>query len=125
MNFLMACILRFLYILFSLLKAHNAIIAQKKLKSFPCQFHIHVLCFLKYSCRYTPVGRSFFSPPDGEPHPLGSGREVWFGFHQSIRPSQWKMMLNIDGESAALFRSRFNSKCLCSGTCTHLNFMIS
>ena len=28
---------------------------------------------------------------------LGSGREVWFGFHQSIRPSQWKMMLNIDG----------------------------
>ncbi len=29
---------------------------------------------------------------------LGSGREVWFGFHQSIRPSQWKMMLNIDGE---------------------------
>ena len=29
---------------------------------------------------------------------LGGGREVWFGFHQSVRPSQWKMMLNIDGE---------------------------
>lgn len=28
---------------------------------------------------------------------LGGGREVWFGFHQSVRPSQWKMMLNIDG----------------------------
>ena len=48
--------------------------------------------------RYTPVGRSFFAPPDDEPYFLGSGREVWFGFHQSIRPSQWKMMLNIDGE---------------------------
>ena len=48
-------------------------------------------------CRYTPVGRSFFAPPEGEPYVLGSGREVWFGFHQSIRPSQWKMMLNIDG----------------------------
>jgi hypothetical protein len=50
------------------------------------------------SMTYTPVGRSFFSSPDGYYHPLGGGREVWFGFHQSVRPSQWKMMLNIDGE---------------------------
>ena len=50
------------------------------------------------SHRYTPVGRSFFAPPETEPYLLGSGREVWFGFHQSIRPSQWKMMLNIDGK---------------------------
>lgn len=49
------------------------------------------------SMTYTPVGRSFFSSPDGYYHPLGGGREVWFGFHQSVRPSQWKMMLNIDG----------------------------
>ena len=47
--------------------------------------------------RYTPVGRSFFSPPRGYDYPLGGGREVWFGFHQSVRPSLWKMMLNIDG----------------------------
>ena len=52
--------------------------------------------FLFYS--YTPVGRSFFSPPEGYEHPLGGGREVWFGFHQSVRPSHWKMMLNIDGK---------------------------
>uniref|UniRef100_A0A671XJI0 Protein argonaute-1 n=1 Tax=Sparus aurata TaxID=8175 RepID=A0A671XJI0_SPAAU len=51
------------------------------------------------SMRYTPVGRSFFSPPEGYYHPLGGGREVWFGFHQSVRPAMWKMMLNIDGES--------------------------
>ncbi|VVC97671.1 unnamed protein product, partial [Leptidea sinapis] len=48
------------------------------------------------SMMYTPVGRSFFSSPEGYYHPLGGGREVWFGFHQSVRPSQWKMMLNID-----------------------------
>lgn len=53
------------------------------------------------SMTYTPVGRSFFSAPDGYYHPLGGGREVWFGFHQSVRPSQWKMMLNIDGEACA------------------------
>ncbi|KAG2465296.1 AGO2 protein, partial [Polypterus senegalus] len=48
------------------------------------------------SMRYTPVGRSFFTPSEGCSNPLGGGREVWFGFHQSVRPSLWKMMLNID-----------------------------
>lgn len=51
--------------------------------------------------RYTPVGRSFFSPPEGYYHPLGGGREVWFGFHQSVRPAMWNMMLNIDGKRSS------------------------
>lgn len=55
---------------------------------------LHVFCY-----RYTPVGRSFFTPSEGCSNPLGGGREVWFGFHQSVRPSLWKMMLNIDGNS--------------------------
>ena len=25
---------------------------------------------------------------------------MWFGFHQSVRPSLWKMMLNIDGKQS-------------------------
>jgi len=49
------------------------------------------------SMTYTPIGRSFFSPPEEYYHPLGGGREVWFGFHQSFQPSKWKMMLNING----------------------------
>lgn len=56
------------------------------------------------SMTYTPVGRSFFSTPEGYYHPLGGGREVWFGFHQSVRPSQWKMMLNIDGKRKKNYR---------------------
>lgn len=97
------------------------------------------------SMSYTPVGRSFFSSPEGYYHPLGyyythlpyfitsislelrngkyefslifnnqgttftnifflgGGREVWFGFHQSVRPSQWKMMLNIDGKCKPVY----------------------
>jgi eukaryotic translation initiation factor 2C len=55
---------------------------------------------------YTPVGRSFFSSPDGYYHPLGGGREVWFGFHQSVRPSQWKMMLNIDVSATAFYKAQ-------------------
>nr|AEF32751.1 ALG-1 [Ascaris suum] len=69
------------------------------------------------SLKYTPVGRSFFSPPMSSQHApqhsaqyhseskLGGGREVWFGFHQSVRPSQWKMMLNIDVSATAFYRS--------------------
>ncbi|XP_074656844.1 protein argonaute-2-like isoform X2 [Tubulanus polymorphus] len=58
------------------------------------------------SMKYTPVGRSFFSPPDGYDHPLGGGREVWFGFHQSVRPSHWKMMLNIDVSATAFYKAQ-------------------
>lgn len=46
---------------------------------------------------YTPVGRSFFFPPEGDYHSLSDGREIWHGFHQSVKPSKWKLMLNIDG----------------------------
>ncbi|CAJ0564733.1 unnamed protein product, partial [Mesorhabditis spiculigera] len=67
------------------------------------------------SLKYTPVGRSFFTSPQHPHNPpqhgqfqteskLGGGREVWFGFHQSVRPSQWKMMLNIDVSATAFYR---------------------
>ncbi|KAJ8910837.1 hypothetical protein NQ315_015572 [Exocentrus adspersus] len=36
----------------------------------------------------------------------GGGREVWFGFHQSVRPSQWKMMLNIDVSATAFYKAQ-------------------
>ncbi|XP_015790047.1 protein argonaute-2 isoform X3 [Tetranychus urticae] len=55
---------------------------------------------------YTPVGRSFFSTPDGYYHPLGGGREVWFGFHQSVRPSHWRMTLNIDVSATAFYKAQ-------------------
>ncbi|TSK20166.1 Protein argonaute-3 [Bagarius yarrelli] len=55
---------------------------------------------------YTPVGRSFFSAPEGYDHPLGGGREVWFGFHQSVRPAMWKMMLNIDVSATAFYKAQ-------------------
>ncbi|CAH1772409.1 unnamed protein product [Owenia fusiformis] len=58
------------------------------------------------SMTYTPVGRSFFSQPEGYNHPLGGGREVWFGFHQSIRPTLWKMMLNIDVSATAFYQAQ-------------------
>ncbi|MGH0151680.1 UNVERIFIED_CONTAM: hypothetical protein FKN15_019751 [Acipenser sinensis] len=55
---------------------------------------------------YIPVGRSFFTPSEGCSNPLGGGREVWFGFHQSVRPSLWKMMLNIDVSATAFYKAQ-------------------
>ncbi|KAK6925449.1 Piwi domain [Dillenia turbinata] len=51
--------------------------------------------------RYTPVGRSFYSPDLGRRHPLGEGLESWRGFYQSIRPTQMGLSLNIDMSSTA------------------------
>lgn len=66
------------------------------------------------SMRYTPVGRSFFSPPQIDfNNPLGGGREVWFGFHQSVRPSQWKMSLNIDVSATAFYKAQPVIEFLC------------
>ncbi|XP_030214086.1 protein argonaute-3 isoform X3 [Gadus morhua] len=65
------------------------------------------------SIKYTPVGRSFFSPPEGYDHPLGGGREVWFGFHQSVRPAMWKMMLNIDVSATAFYKAQQVVRFMC------------
>jgi eukaryotic translation initiation factor 2C len=51
--------------------------------------------------KYTPVGHSFFTPSEGCSNPLGGGREVWFGLHQSVQPSLWKMMLDTDISATA------------------------
>ncbi|BFZ21339.1 hypothetical protein BsWGS_24378 [Bradybaena similaris] len=55
---------------------------------------------------YIPVGKCFFSPPDGCGVSLDSGREVWFGFHQSVLPSHWKMTLNIDASATAFYKKQ-------------------
>uniref|UniRef100_A0A1D1XWX4 Protein argonaute 1A n=1 Tax=Anthurium amnicola TaxID=1678845 RepID=A0A1D1XWX4_9ARAE len=51
--------------------------------------------------RYSPVGRSFYSPDLGTRKPLGEGLESWRGFYQSIRPTQMGLSLNIDMSSTA------------------------
>lgn len=51
--------------------------------------------------RYTPVGRSFYSPDLGARQSLGEGLESWRGFYQSIRPTQMGLSLNIDMSSTA------------------------
>ncbi|KAI6234711.1 Protein argonaute-2 [Aphelenchoides fujianensis] len=74
------------------------------------------------STKYTPVGRSFFSPPAGQlahhgmagvagPRTTRASRS-WAAAARCgsastspVRPSQWKMMLNIDVSATAFYRN--------------------
>lgn len=53
-----------------------------------------------------PIGQSFFSYPDGHEKDLGLGLQIWDGKFVSIRPTQWKMMLNVDTSSTAFYKAQ-------------------
>ncbi|XP_077508038.1 protein argonaute-4-like [Amblyomma americanum] len=56
------------------------------------------------SIKLTPVGRPFFKPPSpNDYNTLGGGREVWFGYYTSVRPAQWKPMLDVDMSAPAFY----------------------
>lgn len=54
----------------------------------------------------TPVGRSMFMPPNqNDDCSLGGGHEVWFGYYTSVRPAQWKPMLNVDRSATTFYEN--------------------
>ena len=53
-----------------------------------------------------PVGAWFFSYPDGHEKDLGHGLQIWNGRFVSIRPTQWKMMLNVDTRSSPFYKAQ-------------------
>ncbi|CAO3652743.1 unnamed protein product [Cunninghamella echinulata] len=55
------------------------------------------------SMLYSTVGRSFFINQDSRPLP--NGAEVWQGYYQSARPTQGKMMINVDVSATAFYES--------------------
>ncbi|GFU26646.1 protein argonaute-2 [Nephila pilipes] len=56
--------------------------------------------------RYVPVARSFYYPPSpNEFHPLGGGKEIWFGYHQSVLLGQKQAMVNLDISSTAFYEN--------------------
>ncbi|KAF6035889.1 hypothetical protein EB796_005807 [Bugula neritina] len=58
------------------------------------------------SMRYTPIGRSFFQPPENSNQSLGGGRQVWYGHFQNVQLSCWKNMLNMDVAAAAFYKAQ-------------------
>ena len=71
------------------------------------------------SLHMEPIGRSFFTKPD-RPFLLGSGKEVWNGYYQSVRPAMgWKVMLNVDTVATAFYteQSVFDFMCVTLRKC--------
>ncbi|GFY40825.1 protein argonaute-2 [Trichonephila inaurata madagascariensis] len=54
--------------------------------------------------RYVPVGRCFYYPPN-ENYTLGGGKEIWFGYHQSVLLGQKQAMVNLDISSTAFYEN--------------------
>jgi len=52
---------------------------------------------------FTNVGRNFFKVQQKIAQDLGMGKEIWFGFHQSLRPCERRMMLNVDVAATTFF----------------------
>jgi len=51
------------------------------------------------SMRFVTVGRNFFSAEGAKS--IGEGAELWFGYHQSLRPTQSGLTLNVDTANTA------------------------
>ena len=64
------------------------------------------------SMRYETVGRSFFS--DRFSKDLGGGREVWFGYFQTLRPTmRWPLALNVDVAAKAFYKAQSVLEFMC------------
>lgn len=58
--------------------------------------------FLPSQTQFT-YNRSIFTPIDKAP--LSNGAEVWYGYHQSFRPAQGNMFVNIDMSATVMHES--------------------
>ena len=60
----------------------------------------------KFNDSYSTVGRNFFKRAQKSAVDLGMGKEIWFGFHQSLRPCKRGIMLNIDVAATTFIREQ-------------------
>jgi eukaryotic translation initiation factor 2C len=54
------------------------------------------------SQRFVPVGRNFFNGSRAQP--IGNGCELWYGVHQSLRPLQCGLTLNVDTAATSFLK---------------------
>lgn len=60
----------------------------------------------KMNDSYTNVGSNFFLKQQRRAVELGCGKEIWFGFHQSLRACEGQMMLNIDVAATTFYKGQ-------------------
>ncbi|ETV88979.1 hypothetical protein H257_00397 [Aphanomyces astaci] len=52
--------------------------------------------------KFVSAGRNFYTPSNKVA--LGEGADLWFGYHQSLRPTQTRLTLNIDIAAATFIK---------------------
>ncbi|CAB4019639.1 argonaute-2-like isoform X3, partial [Paramuricea clavata] len=67
---------------------------------------IQIVVKLRQKMRTIQVRNSFFDYPTGCEKDLGGGVQVWNGTFVSIRPTQWKMMLNVDTCATSFYKGQ-------------------
>lgn len=60
----------------------------------------------KINDSYTSIGRNFFLKQQQKARDLGNGKEIWFGFHQSLRECESSMMLNVDVAASTFYKNQ-------------------
>jgi len=85
------------------LSGHTSDLRQEAIQAFD------VVLRHQASTTMVQCGRNFFSPEKNEnAKDIGSGREVWFGYHQSLKAIEGKsggsLALNIDTAACAFMR---------------------
>ncbi|KAJ3123709.1 hypothetical protein HK098_001687 [Nowakowskiella sp. JEL0407] len=58
---------------------------------------------LMTTTKFATVGRSFFSYEGSQT--ISGGAELWRGFHQSLRPTQGRLLLNLDVSATAFYEA--------------------
>jgi len=75
---------------------------------------LDVLIRHRPSIQYSTVGRSFYVPQNAVS--ISGGLELWQGYYQSARPTQGRMIINVDVSAGCYFESGslldFSIKCL-------------
>ncbi|KAJ3021872.1 argonaute 1 [Thoreauomyces humboldtii] len=63
---------------------------------------LDVLLRHRPSLSYTTVGRCFYTPDSATA--IANGAQLWQGFHQSIRPANGRMLVNLDVSATAFYQ---------------------
>ncbi|GFX64654.1 protein argonaute-3 [Trichonephila clavipes] len=79
---------------------------KKQVASVPREAFMALETVLRHTpcLRYVPVGRCFYYPPN-DYCPLGGGKEIWFGYHQSVLLGEKQAMVNLDISSTAFYEN--------------------
>ncbi|KAI8824387.1 Piwi domain-containing protein [Fimicolochytrium jonesii] len=69
---------------------------------YDCMAAMDILLRHRPSLTYTTIGRCFYTADSATT--IANGAQLWQGFHQSVRPAQGQMLINLDVSATAFYQ---------------------